>query len=256
MNSIIKHEAAILVHGVEARAFNVVAEDATGRIRNQKIGATRFYREKGRSYRIAVELSFDDQCNNGHETFAITATIDEMRAGRYRDYMGGCCHDEIAKRFPEFAHLIKWHLVSTDGPMHYLANTIYHASERDHNGLLKGEKRQLKNGKTGLPAWELVAVVNGEEVPLHKLDRYLDAESEPIAPIFKYAPWCRVGEGKERELDHARSCAVWPDASDEILCSDKETLKAALIARLPGLLESFKADMLAAGFVWPEKREG
>jgi len=38
----------------------------------------------------------------------------------------GCLHDEIRQHFPELAHLIKWHLVSTDGPLHYIANTLYH----------------------------------------------------------------------------------------------------------------------------------
>jgi hypothetical protein len=38
-------------------------------------------------------------------------------------------HEELAVVFPELAHLTKWHLVSTDGPMHYIANTTYHASK-------------------------------------------------------------------------------------------------------------------------------
>jgi hypothetical protein len=40
-----------------------------------------------------------------------------------------CLHDEIAKAFPELAKYIKWHLCSTDGPMHYVANTVFHADE-------------------------------------------------------------------------------------------------------------------------------
>jgi hypothetical protein len=48
-------------------------------------------------------------------------------------------HDEAVKIFPEYAHLIKWHLVSSDEPMHYAANTMYHASDKDCWGKRKGE---------------------------------------------------------------------------------------------------------------------
>ena len=126
-NAIIKTESAITCMGVKARAFGVVANTETGRILNQKIGATRNYTKGENKYRITVELCFDDQCGNGHESFAITADIRENG----RQYMGGCCHDEIAQHFPEFAPLIKWHLTSTDGPMHYVANTMYHAADLD-----------------------------------------------------------------------------------------------------------------------------
>lgn len=137
MNEIVRKESAIVVNGVEARAFGVVVDSKTGRIRNQRIGASRYYRENGHEFRISVEMRFDDELNNGHETFAITADI-RMDG---REYMGGCCHDEIAQRFPEFEPLIKWHLTSTDGPMHYPGNALYFAGNRDCWGKLKGEPR-------------------------------------------------------------------------------------------------------------------
>ena len=56
--------------------------------------------------------------------------------------------------------------------------------------------------------------------------------------------------GKERELDSARRVAVWPDATDAELSVETEQLKIALMARLPKLLEDFKSDILAAGFLW------
>lgn len=61
----------------------------------------------------------------------------------------------------------------------------------------------------------------------------------------------RKGEGKARELDAARRVAVWPEATDAELMQEPETLRAALRARLPALLERFKAAMLDAGFIWP-----
>jgi hypothetical protein len=139
MNKIIKPESAINLFGIEARAFNVVADDETGRIRNQKIGATRYYRENGTDYRITVTARFDDEFKNGHESFSLTAGIYRKERGRWAEDSFGCQHEIIAREFPELAHLIKWHLTSTDGPMHYLANAAYLAGDRDHNGRAAGE---------------------------------------------------------------------------------------------------------------------
>lgn len=90
------------------------------------------YVENGRTYRITATVRHDDECGNGHNTFAITARIDR-KAGdnRWVEDSGGCCHDEVAKQFPELAPLIKYHLMSTDGPLHYIANTVYHVKHDD-----------------------------------------------------------------------------------------------------------------------------
>ena len=76
---------------------------------------------------MSVTLRYDDECNNGHNTFSITGCIKGGKYGRYgyEIDMAGCIHDEIKKYFPEFAHLIKWHLCSSDGPLYYLENTLY-----------------------------------------------------------------------------------------------------------------------------------
>jgi hypothetical protein len=86
---------------------------------------------------IWAHLRYDDHCGNGHNSFAITGTI---RVPKQRDCGAcGCLHDEIARAFPELSELIQWHLVSSDGPMHYLANTIYLAGDKDCRGKRKGE---------------------------------------------------------------------------------------------------------------------
>lgn len=79
----------------------------------------------GANARIKAEVRCDDECKNGHDTFSITGEI--YIPGRRDSEACGCLHDEIAARFPELAPYIRWHLTSTDGPMHYLANAIYHA---------------------------------------------------------------------------------------------------------------------------------
>lgn len=223
----------------------------------------------GKGCEIRTEVRFDDECNNGHNTFAITATIiDTTQSRRHlREVAGGCLHEEIAKSFPELAPLIKWHLTSSDGPMHYIANTIYHAGNRDHNGLLLGEKRQIISGRTKKPCWQL-EVVNSEgiglsgtetglkyaadeTVPLFILEKSCEGDAPPLAtPVLKWVPWCRVGEGKKRELDHARSSAVWPDATDEQLSVEPAELRKVLEDRHPALMAEFRAAMDSTGFVW------
>lgn len=89
---------------------------------------------------IRAHVRFDDDCGNGHHSFAITAEIAKNDSfSAYSFVSGGCLHEEVAEFFPELANLIKWHLCSTDGPMHYISNTVYLASDRDHYGKRKGE---------------------------------------------------------------------------------------------------------------------
>jgi hypothetical protein len=212
----------------------------------------REYGEGAQKMRVRAEVRFDDSCKNGHQSFAITGTTHYADGGYWREDSCGCIHGEIAQHFPELAHLIRWHLVDTDGPMHYVANTTYLAGDRDHNGLLKGETRQIVNGRTGLPSWHLVAFdALGKEIPLYELPKYADgAEPPELAHRLAWKPWGKLGEGKMRELDAARRTACWPDATDEQLSLPREELTKLLEARLPALLVEFKAAMAAAGLEW------
>lgn len=202
---------------------------------------------------IRVTLRFDDDLSNGHNTYAITADVVTTDSRRQRDSAaGGCLHEDIARIFPELAPLIKWHLTSADGPMHYIANTVYHAGDRDYRGLRKGETKQLQNGKTQLPVWTLVAVNEAGDPVMVRTGGMLDAAEKPDDPDVRivYRPYLIVGEGKARELDHARASAVWPEATDEELSAEPEVLRAKLAVRLPGLLMEFRAAMEACGFLW------
>lgn len=76
---------------------------------------------------FTVTLKYGDSCKNGHNTFSITGEITKGSTW----FACGCLHDEIKKHFPELAYLIKWHLCSTDGPMHYIANTVYHVKNNN-----------------------------------------------------------------------------------------------------------------------------
>lgn len=217
----------------------------------EKVSEPRAVAGYGKGALIRVTTRFDDHCKNGHDTFSITASIRAIEGRHWADVAGGCLHDEIAQAFPELAHLIPYHLCSTDGPMHYVGNTVYHAGNRDHNGLLKGESRQIRNGRTGQLAWILATIdADGNEA---KPEQYPKGDEQPPCPYtLVYRPWCTIGEGKERRLDYARSSALWPDATDAELMQDKATLTAALNARLPALLTDFRAAMEGHGFKWSE----
>lgn len=164
---------------------------------------------------VVAIVCHDDECDNGHNTFSITAMVFDRRdrlpgepsrvnSNGVRLWLGSCgyCHDEIIRafdKFPEVTSAIKFHLFSTDGPMHYLANTLFLAGDKDCWGYRKGDR--MTNGG--------------------------------------------ISEGKESELEKARAAACWPDATLEQLQD-----KAALEARLPGLMEEFKAVVERLGFVY------
>ncbi len=307
---VLRAERAHAMLGVPGRMFALRRPPAPwkpGTFANQTwVSESRPVKGYGEPARLTVQVRFDDKCKNGHNTFSITG---EIRGKYERDIAGGCLHDDIAQVFPELAPLIKWHLVSTDGPMHYIANTLFHASDRDHNGRRAGEpitrrdyavrfngvpvahrvkkslfefityKREFNaRTPTSNPAHSPFTVVAVHYVP-RKGDNYqfgpkytfegferawhecpFDSETEALE-FAEALNTCRVelveidtvtgyAEGKKRELDHARSSACWPEATDEELTRDPAALKAALEARLPALLQAFRADIERAGFAW------
>jgi hypothetical protein len=220
--------------------------------------------DDGRPETMIVTIRHDDRCGNGHNTFSITSgtyTQDRHPGEPKITHEGGrvlwlsscgCQHEETAKRFPELAKYIKWHLCSTNGPMYYIANTVYHASDADHNGLHKGERRHIRNGKSGLPVWRLVvrdAAGNEIEHP-DGSSRWRESWAKPADPGYSigWEPLWRQGEGKERDLDAARATAVWPDATDEELTA--LDLRERLEARLPALMDAFRHDVEELGFVY------
>lgn len=97
-------------------------------------------REYGEKCDLIIEIRYDDECGNGHNSFAITAEV--YKAGRRGDknwLSGGCQHEIIEKHAPELKSYIKWHLTSSDGPMHYVANSMYHARSCTHTGKKPGD---------------------------------------------------------------------------------------------------------------------
>ena len=253
-----------------------------------KIYGPKEYAEDGTTYRIKAKVRYDDECNNGHNTFSITGEIDRKSGNRWVEHSGGCIHDEIAKHFPELKPFIKWHLVSSDSPLHYIANTLYHAGNRDCWGKVKGEPYHFEKqiAFEGFPITfkykqdfiEWLINQSPGSLKIHKIEyvkKDRDYSFQPKYTFFGFgADWydcpfdniieaeqflqaCQTykigvveyptswGEGKEPDLEGARDCAIWPDATLAQL-NDKKALEA----RLPALMAEFKKDVESLGFIY------
>ena len=144
------------------------------------------YMENRVNYLLVVEIRYDDECENGHNSFSVTgstyrANKDGSRNRNYRDCInGGCIHDTIAKHFPALKRAIKFHLCDSTGPMYYIENTLYHI--------------------------------------------------------------------KQGDLDAARSCAIWPDATDAELTAPD--IVERLNKRLPALMAEFIETVELFGFTF------
>lgn len=267
--------------------------------RNQEFKTDwREYEEDGLRYRIRAILCYDDNCNNGHNSFSITADGRVINSrGNWSYAFGGCCHDKIEKQFPEYSHLIKWHLFDTTGGIFTIENAIYLASNRDYNGLLKGEPNTrldklfaqfnkvpllYRNEAFGFMEWarsvphtswenmEIIELFDDKEPTKYSkftvgdfpADKWFKCpfDNEEQATEFIHAMRdCEVewvtkhtswGKGKDRDLRGAREVAIWPEATDEQLSLPEEELKELLLARVPGLVQEFKKDMEALGFIY------
>ncbi len=98
----------------------------------RKTFGPRFIASYGKDALITATVRYDDQCGNGHNTFAITAEVVTPASRRHDDCEAcGMLHDDVARIFPELTPLLKWHLCSSDGPMHYVADSLYWAGRKE-----------------------------------------------------------------------------------------------------------------------------
>lgn len=177
------------------------------------------YKNRDNVYvKLEVEIRYDDRCNNGHNTFSITASEyrwlkdGSRRANSNTSYSGGCQHELVKKFFPGLAPLIKWHLMSSDGPLYYIASTMYWA-KCAFEGSICSEK------------------LTKEQC----LDRARRSAIFPDAPDSFFAP----DEGEEE---------IYPGVMVPV--NSYERLKSDLGARLPELLKEFQKDIESLGFTF------
>lgn len=93
----------------------------------------KIYVEKGKTYKMNVYISLNDDCKSGICNWSITADIYEKRRnGRFVGCASGCCHEEILKRFPQFKTFIDLHLCNHYGqPMYSVENGFYYLKNSD-----------------------------------------------------------------------------------------------------------------------------
>lgn len=227
-------------------------------IKNQKKEITVDFVENGKPYKLVIKLRYDDECNNGHNTFSITAN----RYGQNGSWAFGCLHEDIEKYASHLEKYIKWHLTTSNGPLYYVENALYHARDTDYDGLRAGEYGCYKikvlcnlheDSDIIMCVYTTsVCYVNALNNPnltkvnvreQEKLDKFLKGLNPDLNPrmekvFLKYS----LSKGKPLDLQAARNTAVWPEAELEDFTKEK------LLARLPSLMLEFQADMLELGF--------
>lgn len=81
-------------------------------------------KQGSRAVRVALVVHFGLHHLRGNSSPHFSITADGRENGR--ESFGGCCHDIIAKRFPELRDMIALHLSDMDGaPMHAASNGLY-----------------------------------------------------------------------------------------------------------------------------------
>lgn len=95
--------------------------------------STKLFTENEERYRITVTISLDDDCHNDICDWSVTADIRwRNKDGVYKEYMRGCCHDEIARYCPELAKFIPLHSCNHYGaPLYPVDNGICYIRRSD-----------------------------------------------------------------------------------------------------------------------------
>ena len=206
-------------------------------VKNQKLNLTKVIPDT--KFTLCAQIRWDDECGNGHNTFLITGEVFERldNSNKYKTIACGCWHEEFAKAFPEYAHLTKWHLMTSEGPMHYLDNTLYLVDEYPpKKGWLYEGERLLKSPKGSIKITE-TCIYYGD----------IDELRAAVKMNPELNLWVKIneGSGKNSDLEGARQIAIAPNATLEQLQNPQW-----LVERLPSLMEEFKRDIEALGFIY------
>jgi hypothetical protein len=183
--------------------------------------------ERGRVERnrtITAFVRWDDTCRNGHNTFGVTG---EVRRGPNFD-MGGCIHAEVASHFPELAGVIKYHLMSAEGPLHYKANTLFWLG-------YNGNAHPSKHGPNPPHLEYARSTAVWPDMPesfLFTADHRRDTKGTP--------PDWWTGTDTVRAVEKAKAAAE----------AKRVVVEQALDARLPTLMAEFRQAVEQLGFTW------
>jgi len=240
---------------------------------------------------LCIDIRYDDECGNGHNSFSITGTLYEHgKRGDLGTIACGCLHDDIKILAPEYAHLIKWHLMSSDAPMHYMANTLYHAKDREDmskplGAVLKSKRVVQMHGVEQFPgkrnmvactelirsgAFEMIEIQHGptdgyQFKPKYKVIvqgdeteyKWHEGEFDTSRELVAYAEAVQAGH-----VDIVTVPTKWNEASEPNLdaargsaCWEDATLeqlqdKEQLLSRIPDLLSEFIEVVEGLGFTY------
>lgn len=243
--------------------------------------------KNGKRYWIELQIRYDDECGNKHNSFAMTADIMDGR-----QYSGGCQHEEIKKHFPEYVKYIKWHFMNSDGPMHYLANTLYLAGDKDYYGRRAGEPSSfslyIKFGSFPITYKVKEKLANhiregkSREIVKIKYKKDKDTGGYDFTPKYTWKGFCEKwyecpfdtlreaeeltqaldGYGYDDDYKIISVPTAWSKGKEPELESARSTAiwpdatieqlqdKSALEARLPQLIKDFKSDLEELGFTY------
>lgn len=148
-----------------------------------KVTPWKEFTKGGKPHRIRARYGIDyhfARRNNQAPYLSITGEIERRAGSRWVEDAGGALHEAIARHFPELARYIKWHLVGTAGPMHYIDNAKYWW--------------ELYNGTS-----EFTLRPNGPN-PHDAFMHTVVAEEHEVPP--RDTPWASVKGWLEERLEH------------------------------------------------------
>lgn len=104
-----------------------------------------------------LNLTYNDYCGNGHNSFHMTIDLYEKINGRWTDVGGGSDHEAVREYFPKYARLAKWHGCTSEGPLYYLENTKFHVKADNleaaqNTAIWKGATMEQLSSETELKA--------------------------------------------------------------------------------------------------------
>lgn len=126
---------------------------------------TRF--SKDNKIKAVLHARLSDPCHNGYNDFAFTGEIYEKRhSNRYSEICGGCCHEELAKFFPEVVKFFPLHLADEQGrPMYYVENAVYLFKTK---GVKSGADYLNIDEETASKIWERIKDFNEKDEDFKK----------------------------------------------------------------------------------------
>lgn len=104
------------------------------------------YIQAGTTFKINVKILLADDCKNNICDWSITADIYEQRKnGRFVWCAGGCCHEEILKRFPQFKMFVDLHLSNRINDGYYRPEAVQARKDEEKRKAYEKKRAEIIN---------------------------------------------------------------------------------------------------------------